>query len=226
MKILEKNLEVRWWSEQNLESTCLSLLVMLFTNFPGSLLFRVWGYFLFGFLYFLVSKNPRLLECSASNSFDLMLDETCQKCKKEVQDISKFLCKTKRSAKTNTTSTIPPPEIITICNEKLCWTEEAPVPTPFVEKVTRKEADIHLFCDKNQVDNPLDIVLSVVSDAIDAFLIPDCKIILPECICITRPILKLVNLLIFLMPISFLFVKTDANPIPLNMKGKNSEYYI
>ena len=170
------------------------------------------------------------MECSASDSFDLMLlsgaktaqegTKECQECKKEVQDISRFLCQTRRSAKINTTTTIPPPEIVRICTDKMCWEEEVPVRTTVPEKVTRQEAESYLFCDNNQVENPLDIVLSMVAEAVDSYLVTKCKEILPNCICITRPILKLVNLFIFLMPISFFFVKTDANPVPINFKGK------
>ena len=168
------------------------------------------------------------MECSASDSFDLMLlsgaetaqkgTKECQECKKEVQDISRFLCQTRRSAKINTTTTTSPPEIVRICTDKMCWEEE--VPRTVSEKVTRQEAESYLFCDNNQVENPLDIVLSIVAEAIDSYLVTKCKETLPKCICITRPILKLVNLFIFLMPISFFFVKTDANPVPININGK------
>ena len=144
----------------------------------------------------------------------------CQECKKEVQDISRFLCQTRRSAKINITTTISPPEIVRICTDKMCWEEEVPVRTTVSEKVTRQETESYLFCDNNQVENPLDIVLSIVAEAVDSYLVTKCKETLPNCICITRPILKLVNLFIFLMPISFFFVKTDANPVPLNIKGK------
>ncbi|CAG5079293.1 Oidioi.mRNA.OKI2018_I69.PAR.g9218.t1.cds [Oikopleura dioica] len=194
-----------------------------------------------GLIAFSVSKSPRLLECSASSSIDGILGESCKFCKEEVQDIRDFQCQKfenykeqrKLLSKRKEITTTAAPEFITVCDERLCRKIPAPrirlkqfggdeipvIPNFNLAGLSPEDEqqDVFLFCNRTQLKNPIDIVLQSIPDDIQSYLVQSCKEELPKCFCITRPILKLVNFFIFLMPISFLLVKTDANSIPIKM---------